>query len=385
MSEKKSLSKNVLIRIIVCAVFVIAAVIAVVFAVKSKLSASTMRLLKYDGKVVLTGASGNELEAEEGRRLVNGNILKTKKESMAWVLLDEDRVVTLMEKSTAFFTQSGKTLHVSLEEGRLFFNIDRSLDANENLNISTSTMIIGIRGTSGYIDSDENGNSVLYLTTGEVDVVGLDDKGMSSDADSVKCAQKVTVVSGEETELVIEDVTESDLPFELINYLLSDEDLLEKVLEETGWDEEALEMSLASEDDTDSDVDSDAVSDVTNSGNTFDINELAGVWYGDGAMFISMYGDGTGTLYYPSDGMFGSDEGSLVPITMTYELSQDYMVVTDPVHYDSGLMIKYFLHDGELVLYDTINNRMLVKEGSPDPGDSWVNNPDYVPAQIQLY
>ena len=344
-----------------------------------------MRLLKYDGKVVLTGASGNELEAEEGRRLVNGNILKTKKESMAWVLLDEDRVVTLMEKSTAFFTQSGKTLHVSLEEGRLFFNIDRSLDANENLNISTSTMIIGIRGTSGYIDSDENGNSVLYLTTGEVDVVGLDDKGMSSDADSVKCAQKVTVVSGEEAELVIEDVTESDLPFELINYLLSDEDLLEKVLEETGWDEEALEMSLASEDDTDSDVDSDAVSDVTNSGNTFDINELAGVWYGDGAMFISMYGDGTGTLYYPSDGMFGSDEGSLVPITMTYELSQDYMVVTDPVHYDSGLMIKYFLHDGELVLYDTINNRMLVKEGSPDPGDSWVNNPDYVPAQIQLY
>ena len=31
------------------------------------------------------------------------------------------------------------------------------------------------------------------------------------------------------------------------------------------------------------------------------------------------------------------------------------------------------------------DDRMLVKDGAPDPGDSWVNNPDYVPAQIQLY
>lgn len=381
MSDKKPLNKKVLIGCIAGVVITMSAIFAILIVVKNMRSATTMRLLRFDGEITLLTEGGKTLDASEDRRLTNGNLLKTKKESQAWILLDEDRVVTLMEKSTASFTQNGRKLYLSLEEGRLFFNIERSLEDDEDLNIATSTMIIGIRGTSGYIDSDENGNSVLYLTTGKVEVTGLNDSGNESDSDKIKAGQKVTVISDDDAELIIEDITEADLPYELLAFILSDEDLLESILEETGWDEDLLRMSLSSEDE---DADPNAVSDADDPGNTFDLNELTGTWYGDGQQFISINGDGTGTLFYPSDGMFGSPAGSLIPITMTYEVSQDYMVFTDPVHYSSGLMCDYFYYNGELVLYDMINDRILVKDNAFDTSNLSINSPDFIPVQVAV-
>ena len=343
-----------------------------------------MRLMRFEGDISLLSDEGKTLEASEDRRLTNGNVLKTKKESLAWILLDEDRLVTLMEKSEASFTQNGKKMYLSLDEGRLFFNIERSLEEDEELSIKTSTMVIGIRGTSGYIDSDENGNSVLYLTSGKVDVTGLDEDGEESDSCRLNAGQKVTVISGEEAELIVEDITEYDLPAELVSFILDDDDILDMILDENGWDEENLRMSLTTGDADSSDADPGTASDASVSDNTFDLNELAGTWFEDGVLYLSMYGDGTGVLYYPSDGMFDSEEGSLVPISMTYELSQDYMVVTDPVHYTSGLNFQYFLLDGKLVLYDTLYDRLVIKDNEFDPGESWRNNPDFVPAKIAL-
>ena len=375
VNDMKTVNKKLILGCIAGAVFISAVMIVILTAVRSHRSATSMRLLRFDGEISLMEENGKVLEASENRRLTNGNVVKTKKESRAWILLDEDRVVTLMEKSAASFTQNGKRLYLSLDEGRLFFNIERPLEDDENLDIATSTMIIGIRGTSGYIDSDENGNSVLYLTTGKVEVTGLDEDGEESGSDKLKAGQKVTVISEDDAEIIVEDITESDLPFELVAFLLSDDDLLASVLEETGWDEELLRTRLSSGDE----VLPGAVSD---SAYRFDINELTGTWYADGEQFISINGDGGGTLYYPSDGMFDSDEGSPVNITMTYELSEDYMIMTDPVHYSSGLMLKYFMFDGKVVLYDTINDRLLIKDNAFDPGDSWRDNPVLRPAKI---
>ena len=375
MNDMKTVNKKLIVGCIAGAVAISAVMIVILTAVRSHRSAASMRLLRFDGEISLTAENGKVLEAAENRRLTNGNVIKTKKESRAWILLDEDRVVTLMEKSAASFTQKGKRLYLSLDEGRLFFNIERPLEDDENLDIATSTMIIGIRGTSGYIDSDEDGNSVLYLTTGKVEVTGLDEDGEESGSDKLKAGQKVTVISDDDAEIIVEDITESDLPYELVEFILSDEDLLDRILEETGWDEELLRTRLSSGDE----VSPAAVSD---SGYTFDVNELTGTWYAEGEQFLSINGDGCGTLFYPSDGMFGSPEGSLVPITMTYELSEDYMIMTDPVHYSSGLMLKYFMFDGKVVLYDTINDRLLIKDNAFDPGDSWRDNPVLRPAKI---
>ena len=386
MSEKKKINSKVLIGCIAGVVITMSAIIAILIAVKNLKSATTMRLLRFDGEITLVSHDGKALEASEDRRLTNGNVIKTKKESQAWILLDEDRVVTLMERSTASFTQNGKKLYLSLEDGRLFFNIERSLEDDENLDIVTSTMVIGIRGTSGYIYSDENGNSVLYLTTGKVEVTGLNEDGEESDSDKLKAGQKVTVISGDDAELIVEDVTEADLPYEMVSFILSDDDLLDSILEETGWDEEALRMSLASTDDDDEEILSQgAVSDTEQSDNTFDINELTGTWYADGEQFFSINGDGTGILFYPSDGMFGSEEGSLVPITMTYEVGYEYMKVIDPVHYTEGLVFTYYIVDGRLVLYDLINDSLVIKDNEFVPSDNWRQDPDTLLVHPELY
>ena len=148
MSDKKKINKKVLIGCIAGVVITMSAIIAIIFAVKNLRSATTMRLMRFEGDISLLSDDGKTIDASEDRRLTNGNVLKTKKESLAWILLDEDRVVTLMEKSEASFTQNGKKMYLSLDEGRLFFNIERSLEDDEELSIKTSTMVIGIRGTS---------------------------------------------------------------------------------------------------------------------------------------------------------------------------------------------------------------------------------------------
>ncbi len=384
------MKKKTLITIISAALILIAAIITIIIV--SRMSATTMRLIRYDGEITLTTGSGKSLEATEDRRLTNGNILNTKTESQAWVLLDTDRVVTLMEESTASFIQKGKKLTLNLEEGRIFFDIDRSLENDESFDICTSTMIIGVRGTSGYVDSDENGNSVLYLTTGRVNVSGLDDNGDEFGSDKIKPAQKLTVDADNET-ITVTDVTEYDLPAELVLTITSDDALLEKITDATDWSEETLklledlykqgydideilEMGLASDEEEGDDL----VADYT-----FDLNELTGTWYRDGEQFISIYGDGTGLLMYPPyNPVNPEDADTLVPFTMTYELSQDYLNYSDPVNFPEGVTCWYFLIDDTLVLYDSFHDTLLIKDNAFTPPEDWRTNPDVHIARIEL-
>ena len=205
------------------------------------MKASTMRLSSYTGDVTLTNENGKVLELKEDKRLFGGNELSTGKESKAYVLLDEDRFVTLMERSIADFIQKGSSISISLEKGDLFFNIARDLEENESLNISTSTMIIGIRGTSGYVRADENGNPVLYLTGGKVMAYAEDPDSGNTDQRKIRAGQKLTVIITDgEIEMIVEDITEYDLPEDAIIEITADRDLLNDVVEETGWDKDIL-------------------------------------------------------------------------------------------------------------------------------------------------
>ena len=385
--------KNKKIILIISAFIILVAVLFACIFIASRRNASTMRLLRFDGQVTLTNASGKQLEPVADRRLTNGNILNTETESQAWVLLDEDRVITLMEESTASFIQRGKHLTLNLESGRIFFDIDRALEDNESLDIQTSTMIIGVRGTSGYVDSDENGNSVIYLTTGRVDVTGLDDNGEEFGSDNIKPAQKLTVDKDDES-ITIEDVTEYDLPAELVLTITSDDDLLDKVTDATDWSEEKLklledlykqgydideilEMGLASEEDEEGD---DLVADYT-----FDINELTGTWYRDGEQFVSFYGDGTGLLMHrPYNPVLPEDADTLFPFNMSYEVSQDYLIFRDPVNFPEGVSCWYFMIGDELVLYDSFHDTLLIKDNDFTPPEDWRNSPDVHIAKIAL-
>lgn len=205
------------------------------------MKASTMRLSDYEREVTLTSGSGRVQELKPDMRIFGGSELKTGKKSKAIVLLDEDRMVTVMENSTVKFAQSGKSISLSLDEGDLFFNIARDLEEDESFEISVSTMIIGIRGTSGYVRENEDGYPVLYLTGGKVMAYAEDPDSGEEDQRRIRAGQKLTVIIIDgEIQMVVEDITENDLPEEALFEIVSDDSLFDEVIEETGWDEETL-------------------------------------------------------------------------------------------------------------------------------------------------
>ena len=116
-----------------------------------------MKMVYSEGTVAVYDNEGYELEVEDNLKLQDGDSMKTEADSLAYIALDQDRFVTLMQQSSAEFIKKGKKLKLDLTKGRIFFNIDSKLKSGESLDICTSSMIVGIRGTSGYIDTDEHG------------------------------------------------------------------------------------------------------------------------------------------------------------------------------------------------------------------------------------
>ena len=136
------------------------------------LRATTMRLEKTEGTVRLTNQNGKKRTLKEDIRFTNGDVLRTREESYAGVSLDDTKAVMLDEESRAEFYQ-GKDedwIEIDLVEGELFFNVEEKLSEDEEFEIHTSTMVMGIRGTSGHVRTQESGEDTLTVTDGTVHV-----------------------------------------------------------------------------------------------------------------------------------------------------------------------------------------------------------------------
>ena len=114
-------------------------------------SASTMRLLHYEGTVEIEDAGGAPRFVMENVRFSSGEAMRTGEASLASVGLDESKIVTLDEKSRVEFFQEGNTMRLKLTEGQLLLDVQEKLDENESLDIETSTMVVGIRGTIVFV------------------------------------------------------------------------------------------------------------------------------------------------------------------------------------------------------------------------------------------
>ena len=276
LSDTKSSNKRIGLIVGIIVFLVLSLTGIIVILVTSKYRATTMRLNDYEGDVELSDSKGSSLNVTRGRRLTDGNVLGTDDDSKAWVLLDEDRMVTIMQESDAEFHQRGKKMRLFLRDGALFFNIAKPLEEDETFVIETSTMAVGIRGTSGYITTDEGGNSVIYLTSGKVEVTGYNHDEDISDSVKISAGQKVTVIITDDgVELVVEDISEDSLPSDIFHEIFSDDDLLDEILDETDWDEELLRYYAgvaADEEETDSDK-------TTDLNSTGDIDYIVGEWY----------------------------------------------------------------------------------------------------------
>ncbi len=161
--EKQNKKKRI---IIIAAIIALLAAVILILIFRSQIRATTMRILRMVGEISLEDGGKNKT-VKENFRLNSGNALSTADESLVSIGLDDTKIVTLDELSRAEFNQAGRQLDLKLTDGSLFFDVQKPLDADEKMDIRTSTMVLGIRGTSGWI-SVEGVHESLIGTEGVV-------------------------------------------------------------------------------------------------------------------------------------------------------------------------------------------------------------------------
>jgi len=235
--------KKIPIIATVAALLIICAVLVVFFLQKNRIKATTMRLLRIVGEVTLEDGKKKKTILDN-LRLNDGNALSTEAESLASVGLDDTKIISIEENSRAEFFQKGKKLELVLTKGRLFFDVQQPLADNESLDIKSSTMVVGIRGTSGYVWEDPaSGIQYIYITDGHVTVTGYNPQTEKNEEVTVGPGQRVTAYLNDDgtfNTFIVEDVTEDDLPITLIRELFNNPDTLERVLKATGYDKNKL-------------------------------------------------------------------------------------------------------------------------------------------------
>ena len=118
-----------------------------------KTKATTMKLIKTDGKVGVENEKGKSVDLIENLGLYNGYNVGTQKKSFAWIDLDDTKLTKMDEKSDVDIKKDGKKLELVVNSGGLFFNVTKPLEDDESMDIRTSTTICGIRGTCGWVES----------------------------------------------------------------------------------------------------------------------------------------------------------------------------------------------------------------------------------------
>ena len=236
--NKKKIGKKGIIIIAIVALLLIAGLI-IFFLFRGKIRATTMRLLRLEGTVSME-ENGREKAVKENLRLKSGNALNTEIESLVSIGLDDAKVVTMNETSRAEFTQKGKYLDLNLTKGSLFFEVDKPLEDDETFEIRTSTMVVGIRGTSGYV-SVEGGIEELIITDGHVHVIGTNPVTKEVKEADVYAGQRLRVYLYNDRKVdsimfELEDITERQLPEFVLRMLRENPTLLDKVIKATGWD-----------------------------------------------------------------------------------------------------------------------------------------------------
>ena len=144
-----------LLKKVMGALLVMTAVLMVTqVAYAAKKKATKFVLEKTQGTVRVESSAKEELDLWDGMQLYNGDHQVTDSGSYAWVSLDETKAIKLDENTETMLKKAflSKKLEVRTLKGKIFFNVTVPLANDEAFNIRTSTMVTGIRGTSGWVE-----------------------------------------------------------------------------------------------------------------------------------------------------------------------------------------------------------------------------------------
>lgn len=132
-----------------------------------------IRLLQTEGTVNVSSTSGKTYSTREDMRLYSGYVVSTEEASYAWITLDAEKAVKLDECSSLEVRRSGKSLELLLKSGEMYCDVTAPLKEDEKLNIRTSTMVTGVRGTIVYIQKISDDETHLGVLEGRAQGVAI--------------------------------------------------------------------------------------------------------------------------------------------------------------------------------------------------------------------
>lgn len=234
---------------------------------RSQLIATTMELNKTEGTVNIHDRRQKEIEPREQLDLYSGYQVETLQTSYAWINLDKVKLTKMDAQSEIEIAKRRNDLEIMVHSGKLFFHVTEPLADDESLNIRTSSMVVGVRGTCGWVEAPGENQMRVYVLEGTIGCwCDKDSVDGQAGADSLKENlqdklslkaildryrsededEQVYVSAGEmaemtlspegEEQIIVSEFTVADIPDYVMEELLADEELQQKILEESGLD-----------------------------------------------------------------------------------------------------------------------------------------------------
>ncbi|WP_300415156.1 leucine-rich repeat protein [uncultured Oscillibacter sp.] len=205
-------------------------------------TAAVIRLTKTTGTVEISKSSGKSVSLLKNMRLYNGYHVETDEESYAWINLDDSKLLKEDAASEVEVRKDGKKLEVLLCSGNIFFDVAEPLEDDESMNIHTSTTVVGIRGTSGWIRVVDRWTTEISVLEGTVECSVTDPVTNQVKAEPIKGGERVTCVvypreqDGDKCDILREKFTVEDIPGFALTDLTRDIPLCDKIEQKTGLD-----------------------------------------------------------------------------------------------------------------------------------------------------
>lgn len=168
--------------------------------------AATMRLERTVGDVAVWDEEEENVEIQEKLPLYSGYRLFTQAESYSWINLDDTKLAKMDKESAASVQKEDKHLRLTAEQGSLFFHVTKPLEEDEAMDIEVGDMIVGIRGTCGWVSA--TAPCSVYILEGTV-TCEIPGENLSV---QVSAGEMACLVKSNENRIEVKPFTRMDIP-----------------------------------------------------------------------------------------------------------------------------------------------------------------------------
>ena len=211
-------------------------------AAQETTTAVSIQLTKTTGTVTVSKGSGRNLSLRENMRLYNGYHVTTGEKSYSWINLDDTKLIKEDTVSEVEIGQNGKMLEVKVLSGGVFFDVSEDLKDDETLNISTSTMVVGIRGTRGWVRVTDRWTTEVCLLEGRAQCVVTDPVTnqlktvVLHGGDVAKCVVYPQERIGDKCDILMNKQTTDTIPGFVLTELVRDIPMCDEIKADSGQD-----------------------------------------------------------------------------------------------------------------------------------------------------